>query len=134
MTEQEIIKSAENFKQWCEDHYSSNSKCKCLFADRVYCRCCKTPKCWTLEKPKPRMSEFEYEYLKRLDKKYKYIARDNDGRLFAYKSETRKSRAAWKCKYLDFVGIPLTDFLNFVTWDDKEPTSIQELIKEYEDR
>ena len=134
MTEQEIIKSAENIKQWCEDHYRSNSTCKCLFADRVYCRCCKTTKYWTLEKPKPRMSEFEYEYLKRFDKEYKYIARDNDDRLFAYKSEPRKSSATWEPVYLDFLELPLTDFLNFITWDDGELTSIRELIKEYEER
>lgn len=132
MIEQEIIKSAENVKKWCKKNFSVGT-CDCPFIEGDNCAMRYAyPQDWEIPKPKPRISEFEYEYLKRFDKEYKYIARDNDDRLFAYKSEPRKSREAWKCRYLDFLKLPLTDFLNFITWDDGELTSIRELIKEYE--
>ena len=133
MNEQEMIKSAENMKTWCKKHFIIGI-CDCPFAEGRKCAMYNAhPRSWEIPKPKPRITEFEYEYLKRFDKKYKYIARDNDSRLFAYQNTPHKSSAAWEPVYLDFLELPLTDFLNFITWDDGELTCIQELIKEYEE-
>ena len=81
-----------------------------------------------------RINREEYEELKELDDKWKWIARDSNTSLWAYKTKPRRfggsfgleDPAEGDCHYI------LGDQFNFVRWEDEKPYSIAELIKEYE--
>lgn len=79
--------------------------------------------------------DFEYEFLKRMDSKFKYIARDKGGGLFAFESLPRKGEYTreWSCGEKHFSLPKISDFLTFIKREDSEPTSIRELMKEYEE-
>ena len=78
----------------------------------------------------------EYEILKRLIeplKKFKqYIARDEDGMLYAYRVKPIKyTNGCWVDGYQK-VGVQI-DLFQFIQWSDSEPYNIKELIDEYLD-
>lgn len=91
---------------------------------------------WLLSEYKEpvKVSSLEYELLKFWDVgRYKYITRDRDRRLFVYKEKPSKKYDCWASLYghhmLD------NDFYNlfkFVKWEDKEPTSIEYVLKNCE--
>ena len=89
---------------------------------------------------KPMISKKDRAFLEYLDKKYKYIARDNYTSLCAHIAKPRKSYAIWKTKpgdkYLCFDGLIGVDF-PMVKWSDSEPWLIEDLkklevVEEYE--
>ena len=73
----------------------------------------------------------EEGYIKYLDKKYEYIARNEDASLYAYNTKPSKSYILWKpnlCeKYLCFDCF-IIDF-PMVKWSDSEPWLIEDLKK-----
>ena len=81
-----------------------------------------------------RINREEYEELKELDDKWKWIARDSNTSLWAYKTKPRRfggsfgleDPAVGDCHYI------LGDQFNFVRWEDEKPYSIAELVEEYE--
>lgn len=78
----------------------------------------------------------EYEILKGLEDKWKWIARDsnsgNDGRAYAYleKPFKRDRVGIWSCgKGVHLINV---QSFQFIQWEDEEPYSIVKLIKDYE--
>ena len=88
---------------------------------------------------KPVISKKDRAFLEYLDKKYEYIARNEDASLYAYNTKPSKSYILWKpnlCeKYLCFDCF-IIDF-PMVKWSDSEPWLIEDLkklevVEEYE--
>ena len=76
----------------------------------------------------------ECKFLKSLDDKWKWIARDRDEILWIYEDRPEKFKGTqtWddlkdSCVYLE------NDLFQFIQWEDSEPYNIQELIDEYLD-
>ena len=80
-----------------------------------------------------RINQEEYEILKGLDDKWKWIARDKNGSLFAYLEKPPKDPYSrdWGLTGDEWFLIKEILF-QFIQWEDEEPYSIAELIKEYE--
>ena len=88
-----------------------------------------------LEEPKPRLDDWEKETCKRLlAKGYKWIVRDGDGALYSFKDIPYKNEewSDWmneeNGEYNGKGYIGVIDGFNFITWEDKEPTSIEWLL------
>ena len=85
----------------------------------------------------PKINQEEYEILKNLDDKWKWIARDRDRLLFAFNVKPRKgiNYAVWDIAGWDdddYLEIEDSDLFQFIQWEDEEPYNIAELIEEYE--
>ena len=80
-----------------------------------------------------RINQEEYEILKGLDDKWKWIARDKNGSLFAYLEKPPKDPYSrdWGLTGDEWFLIKEILF-EFIQWEDKEPHNIAELIAEYE--
>ena len=79
-------------------------------------------------KEKPRLTEDEKVSLRNLPKQYKWIARDIDGCLYVYASKPKKGITMWESDGLPM--IPFVHLFQFITWEDEEPYSIEELLGE----
>lgn len=78
------------------------------------------------EKPKP--TDDEKVILRNVPEYYKWIARDKNGLIFLYAKKPRKCEYSWGgCKYM---LLPLEHIFKFIKWEDEEPCSIEELLKE----
>ena len=81
----------------------------------------------------PKINQEEYEVLKVLDDKWRWIARNWSGFLHAYDTKPTKNIATshWE----NFVGQTkrLDGKFQFIQWEDESPYNIQELIEEYEE-
>lgn len=56
-----------------------------------------------------------------------YIARDKEGDLYVYANEPQKGKIQW-CDDVDY--IPLNnEYFPFITWEDEEPWTVEELLK-----
>ena len=76
----------------------------------------------------PKINQEEYEILKNLDDKRKWIARNYNGALIIYTSKPMKNPNL----YWDSFGERMDDRLfQFIQWEDESPYNIQELIEEY---
>ena len=92
----------------------------------------------------PKINQEEYEVLKELDDKWKWIARDKDGTLVmgAGKNERYLDRWFPPVNVGDSLVVDETNavkdvsewgnLFQFIQWEDEEPCSIAELIEEYE--
>lgn len=79
--------------------------------------------------------EYRKDYLKKLyDYEYRYIARDLEGDLIAFKTKPLKCSFVWwkdgNCRFINEEH----DLWVEVQWEDDEPTEIAELLAEYENR
>ena len=80
------------------------------------------------ERKQPKLTEDEKVILRNLPKKYKWIARDKNGCLYAYASKPKKGIIMWESDGLPM--IPFDHLFQFIKWEDEEPYSIEELLKE----
>ena len=92
----------------------------------------------------PKINQEEYEVLKGLDDKWKWIARDKDGTLVmgAGKNERYLDRWFPPVNVGDSIVVDETNavkdvsewenLFQFIQWEDESPYNIQELIEEYE--
>jgi len=79
---------------------------------------------------KPQLTEDERVILKNLHEKYKWIARDCDGKLYMFKIEPLKYWSKWVVYDGNATHIDIFNHLfQFVKWEDQEPYSIEELLK-----
>ena len=75
----------------------------------------------------------EYEVLKGLDVKWKWIARDKNESLFAYSEKPPKDNHSRDWGFTGDEWHLIGEILfHFIQWEDEEPHNIQELIEEYE--
>ena len=81
----------------------------------------------------------EYELLKSLEDKWKWIARDKYlkgspfyGELWIYEYEPGRAEDHWMDDWEGSKHIPNDDLFHFVQWEDIEPYSIDYLVLEYE--
>ena len=81
----------------------------------------------------PLLSEAEYYILKNLNTKWKWIARDEDGRLFLYKNKPDRETSRWIDDYKMFALNIYNHLLPCVQWEDDEPWKITKLLKRYEE-
>lgn len=114
---------------------------KCLFSRNGSCNSIKKRREWAESEyiEKPVISKRDRAFLEYLDNELKYIARDNDTSLYAYREKPSKSDIFWKIKpglkYLRMDGF-IVDF-SMVKWSDSEPWLIEDLkkldvVEEYE--
>ena len=78
-----------------------------------------------------KISKKEYEILKSLDDRWKWIARDGSGELYIYGEKPKKFATDWVSErdYYLYLG---NKAFQFIQWEDEEPCGIAELIEEYE--
>lgn len=84
-------------------------------------------------KEKPKLTDDEKAILSNIDKCYKYIARDESNRLYIYKEKPYKNAIHWSDNDIDddFLDFYMFDNLfQFIKWEDDEPYSIEDLLKE----
>lgn len=81
-----------------------------------------------------KINQKEYETLKELDDKWKWIARNRDGGLYKFQETPEKIDSfRWNDRKQTWLGI-YGNLFQFIQWEDEEPSSIAELIEEYEDK
>lgn len=82
-----------------------------------------------------RLNRLEYEILKFIE--FGYIARDKEGNLFSFWYKPKKYHDIWDCdvpknqNYSDDLTL-FNELFKFIRWEDAEPTSIEELLKNCE--
>ena len=87
---------------------------------------------WLNEEYKEPISADEKVILRNLPEEYKYIARDSNANISVYKTKPTKKLSIW----VGLIGgntVPLNLYnhlFQFVKWEDDEPYSIEELLKE----
>lgn len=80
-----------------------------------------------------KLTKLEFELLKFWHKQgYKYIARDRDNTLFIYKDKPSKLAEYWANIYHYSLDDNFRNLFEFVEWEDKEPTSIKEVLENCE--
>lgn len=78
-------------------------------------------------KETPHLTEDEKVILRNIEKKYKWIARDEDGSLCAYESKPKKTNFFW---FAEFYGhLCYSHLFQFIKWEDEEPLLIEDLLK-----
>lgn len=83
------------------------------------------------------ITDKQYEALKHLHlKAYRWLARDKDGKMFAYIVEPDKGKSIWSSHYQSGAVISgaviIKDTFDFVTWEDEKAVNIQQLMQSYE--
>ena len=83
---------------------------------------------------KPTITEDEKTMLRILDKKYRYIVRDKDGKLFVYGEKPIKHDKClvWILSEYGFTvsKFPFSEYFKGITWEDKEPALIEDLLRQ----
>lgn len=70
----------------------------------------------------------EKAILRNINPKYKYIVRDNDGRLHVYEEKPEKDECEWLAP--SYVGLlAFRHLFPMVKWEDEEPWLIEDLLK-----
>lgn len=127
-----VIKALENYKGDGDNDYDVGYNIAIEHAIAVVADI-NVPLIFEAENPPFLLTRLEYELIKHWGKKYKYIARDEEGSLYVYKDIPSKNEDVWGTLYghakteRDF-----DDFFKFVEWSDKEPTNIEELLNNCE--
>lgn len=110
----------------CKDCKFSRTKAKVL--------CTQTKLKWLLSEYKQpiKLSKLEYDILKYLsdNTRHMYIVRDRSGDIYLYDLEPEKSRSGnwWEGRGVH-VMVMFNKLFQFVQWEDTEPRSIKEVLK-----
>lgn len=78
-----------------------------------------------------KLTEDEKVILRNIDKKYKWIARDGDGKLCVFVDKPLKFPYMWNNKRntgWDFLNV-FAHLFQFIKWEDEEPYLIEDLLK-----
>ena len=82
-------------------------------------------------KDKIKLTKNEKTILENIDKKYKWIARDDNGCLYVYAIKPYKEKCIWAPG--GFINFCIFNHLfKFIKWTDDEPYNIQELLENCE--
>lgn len=110
----------------CKDCKFSRTKAKVL--------CTQTKLKWLLSEYKQpiKLSKLEYDILKYIsdNTRHMYIVRDRSGDIYLYNLEPEKSRSGnwWEGRGVH-VMVMFNKLFQFVQWEDTEPRSIKEVLK-----
>ena len=83
-------------------------------------------------KEKPQLNEDEKVVLRNIDKDYKWIARDEDRTLGFHSVKPHKEAYFWSSLEASYVSDLFPNLFQFIKWEDDEPYSIEDLLKEEE--
>lgn len=111
----------------------------CMFSKKENgkARCTRNKMHWLLSEYKEpvKVSSLEHELLKFWYESgccYRYIARDLSGNLFLYVRRPTKKAEVWaSIEWHKFIS-DFNDLFKFVKWEDEEPTSIKDVLENYE--
>lgn len=92
------------------------------------------------KKPKPKIPLATKYFLESLNNKYKWIAKDENGTVWCYKSKpekyTQDNNKRWtvhgKGNIAGFNDILKKELFDFLSWEDEKPTNIKELLENCE--
>ena len=88
---------------------------------------------WSKEHQPLKLTRFEFEMLKWLDKAgYKFIVRNPGGKLRIYYDTPEKDVSFWISENGYKTLTSFNELFQFVQWKDEEPTSIQDVLKNCE--
>ena len=80
------------------------------------------------KREEPTITTDEKVILRNVDSKYKYIGRDMNGLLHAYKEKPEKDESEWSAP--SYVGLlAFRHLFSMVKWEDDEPWKIEDLLK-----
>ena len=77
----------------------------------------------------PKLSSAERVILENLDKKYKWIARDESEKLFVFCRKHNNNTSFWISTDEIDTELVFPNLFKFVKWEDEQPYSIEELLK-----
>lgn len=77
-----------------------------------------------------KLTDDEKVILRNILQEYEWIARDIDGSLYAYFSKPRKLTKTWVCSEVNNGMKTFNHLFQFIKWEDEEPWSIEELLKD----
>ena len=83
---------------------------------------------WCEQEVLPDLTEVEEEVLRAIDLDFKYIARDEDGKLYIYRQKPKKIIGGWISNVL-YDSLRLTGLFDWITFDDDEPRYIDDFVK-----
>lgn len=90
------------------------------------------------KKPKPKIPLVTKYFLESLNNKYKWIAKDENGQVWAYDMKPKKDKKVkqWfngaKGTTYRFEDIFKKELFDFLSWEDEKPTNIKELLENCE--
>nr|DAI24440.1 MAG TPA: hypothetical protein [Bacteriophage sp.] len=118
--------------KFCEDCLFSQKNRK---VDEPSCNVAKLK--WLISENKEpiKLNRLEYEILK--FGQFGYIARDEDGNLFAFSLKPEKVKDIWDCNIKKNVTYSrdltlFNELFDFIKWEDAEPTSVKEVLNNCE--
>lgn len=129
-----VSKDRQNIARSCDGLKCEN----CIFdeEDDHDCGCNFSRMKWMLsEYRKPvKISKLEYGILEYLfkNKQYKFIVRERNDCLYIYKSNPKKEVDGWQSLSMSCGLNPFNGLFEFVKWEDKEPTSIEDVLNSCE--
>lgn len=84
-------------------------------------------------KEKPKLTEDEKVILRNIDKKYKWVARDEDRTLSFHYVKPHKEAYFWSSLEANYVSDLFPNLFKFIQWEDDEPYLIEYLLGESDD-
>lgn len=91
---------------------------------------------WLLSEYKEpvKLTELEHGILEYLLEKrqYRFVVRERNDCLYIYKSNPKKEVDGWQSLSMSCGLCPFNGLFEFVTWEDSEPTSIEDVLKNCE--
>lgn len=126
-----VSKDRQNIARSC-----AGLECKNCIFDKNDCGCNFSRMKWLLSEYKEpiKLTKLEHGILEYLfkNKQYKFIVRERNGCLYIYKSNPKKEVDGWQSLSMSCGLGPFNGLFEFVTWEDEEPTSIQEVLNNCE--
>lgn len=86
---------------------------------------------WSEQEAHPGLTDLEEKTLKTIRFPFKYIARDKDGKLFAYYGKPKKYGEEWVSDY-PCIRLKMLGMLDWIRFEDVEPWRIDDLVKCHE--
>jgi len=134
----------EHYREELEKLLSLSSMFGRVNGEFKYCDNIECPKCefwrgpgvcrlntikWLMaeHKPEPTLTAREKHLVECLQEGW--LARDNYDDLVYCKTEPRKDGCAWNYSTYEFDEEPIKEMFEFITWEDEEPWSVEELRK-----
>ncbi len=78
---------------------------------------------------KPILNAREKAILTCVDNQWKYIARDEDGKLCLFEQKPEKDIGSWNTFTQEYSDFPFNNQFSFIDWPDSEPYSIDYLLR-----